>query len=124
MKIAFPKKKGKSRKYLIKKLDGLISKFVIKRDKRCVVCASTKQLGCGHVFSRSHYSTRWDLSNCFCQCWACNYRHKVGDPMVYYNWFQKKFGRKKFEALYNRWKEESHYKTNDLLELIKIYESK
>ena len=122
MTIKFPKTKKVSRKSLVRKLDAVVSKIVIKRDGgRCVVCGSRKQLGAGHIFSRSHYSTRWDLTNVFCQCWGCNYRHKVADPMVYYNWYWLKFSRKNFETLYARWKTIKKFSNNDLeLLLVKL----
>lgn len=109
-----------SRKGLIKKLDDLVSEIVVKRDKKCVVCGSTKKLGNGHVFSRRHLATRWDITpdgNCHCQCWACNYRH-VTDTVPYHRWYQDKFGMKKFDELYERWQTTTHYKTHDLLELM------
>ena len=114
----FKVSKKVSRKSLVRKLDKLVSQIVIKRDGgKCVVCGSSKQLGAGHLFSRSHYSTRWDLTNVFCQCWACNFRHKIGDPLVYYNWFWLKFNRNKFETLYNRWKTVKKFSNKDLEQL-------
>jgi hypothetical protein len=68
-----------SRKGIVKKLDSLVSKIVIARDKKCIICGSTNKLGCGHLFSRIAYSTRWDLDNCYASCWACNFRHEY-DP--------------------------------------------
>lgn len=119
-------KKGKmsSRKAIVPKIDALVSKIVIERYKKCVVCGSTKQLGCGHIFARSHYSTRFDITidgNCHAQCWKCNYRHKF-DPIPYYSWYQNLFGMKGFIALYNRWKTIKQYKTKDLEKLLKKYE--
>jgi len=94
-----------SRKGLIKKLDKLVSEIVIARDKACVVCGSKEKLGCGHVFSRKHLATRFDVTsdgNCHCQCWPCNFKHTF-DTYPYNNWYVKKFGKKKFQQLYDRW---------------------
>jgi len=94
-----------SRKGLIKKMDSLVSKYVISRDKRCVLCASTRQLGNGHLFSRRHFSTRWDTQedgNCQTQCWPCNFKH-VRNTYPYQNWYINKFGKSKYDALYRRW---------------------
>ena len=112
-----------SRKKLIKKLDRIVSETVKLRDECCVICGSKKQLGAGHVFSRNHYSTRWDLANVFCQCWSCNFRHRVKDPMPYYNWYIEKFGWKKMQKLYKRWKETKPIKTYDLEKLHKKLKS-
>jgi 5-methylcytosine-specific restriction endonuclease McrA len=68
-----------SRKGLVKKLDHVVSQIVIARDKKCVICGSTEKLGCGHLFSRVAFSTRWDLDNCYASCWPCNFRHEY-DP--------------------------------------------
>lgn len=72
-----------SRKSLVRKLDELVSQIVRLRDKKCIVCGTTKDLTCGHVFSRSAYSTRWDLSNCYAQCWPHNFSHEFDPyPMI------------------------------------------
>lgn len=113
------KKKVKkvSRKALVKKLDSLVSKIVIKRDGKCMECGSLDQPTCGHVFSRSHYSTRWDLENCWCQCWPCNYKYKVSDTIGYYLAIEKVMGREKMTALYDRWKTIRKWTNKDLQEL-------
>ena len=90
-----------SRKGLVKKLDALVSQIVILRDKKCVVCNSTKRLGCGHLFTRRYYSTRWDLQNCHCQCWSCNFKHEL-DPHPYTTFYLNKYGRSGYDALHSR----------------------
>lgn len=101
-----------SRKIWVKNLDNIVSKIVILRDGGCVLrgtdCASENHptergsiLTNGHVFSRKNYNTRWDISengDCHCQCWACNYRH-VYDQYPYFEWYRKKFGQERFDAL-------------------------
>jgi hypothetical protein len=90
---------------LVTKMNKLVSDFVIKRDGKCVVCGSTSKLSCGHVFSRRHLNTKWDVTpdgNCHCQCWSCNFKHTI-DTVPYYRWYQQKFGMKKFDELYKRW---------------------
>jgi hypothetical protein len=94
-----------TRKGLIKKLDGLVTKILLLQDKKCVICGSDKQLGTGHIFSRTHLETRWDIEpkgNCHIQCWSCNFRH-VRNTYPYNNWFIKKHGEKEFDNLYQRW---------------------
>ena len=71
--------KKPSRKTTVRKLDKLVSQIVIARDGKCIVCSTTQNLTCGHLFSRVAYSTRWDLDNCYAQCLSCNLKHEY-DP--------------------------------------------
>lgn len=120
-----PKKfKKPSRKRLVKRLDEIVSQIVRKRDKKCVTCGSVKQLGCGHIFSRAHYSTRWDLDNCHAQCWVCNYKARWSDTIFYPEWYREKFGEKKFLKLYEKWKTITHYKDSDLNVLLEALKGK
>ena len=108
------------RKRIVKKLDDLVSDIVIARDKRCVMCGSTTQLGNGHLFSRKHYSLRWDIredGNCHCQCWKHNFAHSQSDHVPYDTWYQWKFGIKRFLELHNEWKSVCKLKTYELEEL-------
>jgi len=98
-------KKKPNRKLLVRKLDKAVSEFVRERDKVCVQCGSDLQLGNGHIFTRTNYSTRWDISidgNCHCQCWKCNFFHSQRDNWKYYSWYIDKFGQEKFDILYQR----------------------
>ena len=107
-------RKKPSRKLLVKKLDKAVSEFVRERDGCCVVCGSTYKLGCGHIFTRKNYSTRWDLQNCWCQCWSCNFYHSSVEPWKYFNWFITKFGQDKFDDLYRRHKQVVKFTNYDL----------
>lgn len=114
-----------SRKTLIKKLDSIVSKYIRLRDGRCVQCNAIDNLTNGHVFSRRHYATRWDITddgNCHCQCWGCNYKHSY-DNYEYYKWYQDKFGEDRFEELrgeYIQTKKYSNYELEELYDKIKI----
>ena len=108
------KRKKPSRKLLVKKLDKAVSELVRERDGCCVVCGSTYKLGCGHIFTRKNYSTRWDLQNCWCQCWSCNFYHSSVEPWKYFNWFITKFGQDKFDDLYQRHKQVVKFTNYDL----------
>lgn len=119
--VAAPKPKKISRKNLIKRLDDIVSKIVRLRDKKCVTCGSTQQLGCGHVFSRSHYATRWDLENCHAQCWKCNYNARWHDTVFYPEWYRDKVGDEKFKELYYKWKTTSHFKIYELKGMLEGY---
>lgn len=104
------------RKTLIRKLDKLVSEIVLKRDSKCVICGSIKQLGAGHLFSRRFYNGRWDLDNVYLQCWGCNFRH-TKDPYPYWSWFMDKFGLNKFSELAKKVRQVTHFKSSDLIEM-------
>ncbi len=110
------RKKRSARKIMIDKLDVIVSLIVRRRHPYCVTCGKKENLTCGHVFSRAHYATRWDLDNCFTQCMGCNLKHEY-DPMPFYDWYQKEFGTEKFREVYNKWKEISHFKDHHLEEM-------
>jgi len=126
-----PKRKYKKktpRQKIIDKLDEIVSKIIRLKEPVCVICSSNKNNGAGHVFSRGSFSTRWDITedgNVHNQCWGCNFRH-VRDQYPYFNWYVKKFGQEKFDALRVRSKTTVKYKTFELEELYrklyKIYE--
>ena len=66
-------------KKIKKRLDKVIREYVILRDKHCVTCGGTRNdeiLQCGHLFSRTALSTRWNQKNLYCQCRTCNMLHE------------------------------------------------
>lgn len=91
--IRRPKTRKISRKGWVRKLDKLVSQIVIARDSRCIVCGTTKNLTCGHLFSRVAYSTRWDLDNVYAQCLSCNFRHE-SDPLPMFQAVEAEYLRK------------------------------
>lgn len=114
-----PKIQKLSRKKLVKELDKWFSLYIRKRDKYCVLCGTTENLTCGHLFSRVAYSTRWDETNAFGQCAGCNMRHEH-DPARFHIWFINKYGKDKFESLH--WQYNRPMKTtNETLIMSAIY---
>jgi len=95
----------------------VVSQIVIKRDGRCVICGSTEKLGNGHLFTRTAYSTRWDLVNSNCQCWSHNYLHEY-DPAPYTTWFIKKYGMNAYETLHLKFATTHKYSDAQLVELL------
>src|SRR3990167_10059464 len=105
------KRKSISRKGMYAKLDKIVSEIVINRDRKCVVCGRKTTLGTGHIFSRRHLATRWDVvpdGNCHCQCWSCNFHH-VRDQHDYFIWYINLYGLDKFEELRRRYRQETHF---------------
>ncbi len=119
-------KRKASRKTLIKKLDKIVSEYIRDRDQKCVQCGKVDTLTNGHVFSRRHYSLRWDIrpdGNCHCQCWGCNYKHSY-DNYDYYLWFQNKFGKDKFESMRFEYKKSKKFTNVELENLYEIIKAK
>src|SRR3990167_6308421 len=112
-------KKKPSRKNLIRRLDNLVRKIVLERTPHCVLAASncSPVLQAGHIFSRSHYATRWDLTNVWTQCSSHNLLHER-DQWPFFSWFQSEFGPEKFEELRAKHYQLTHYKSSDLLALL------
>lgn len=109
-----------SRAGLIRKLDKAVSAFTLAREASCVTCGSTEKGTNGHLFSRTAYSTRFDITedgNCHRQCWPCNYRHEF-DPYPYMSWYEMEFGKKKLEELHRRYRTPVKLKDSDLKNMI------
>lgn len=109
------------RKKLYKKIDDVVSKYIRLRDGYCVQCGNPESLTNGHVFSRRHLATRWDITkdgNCHCQCWGCNFKH-TKDNYDYYKWYIDMFGKKKFESLRDTYTTTTKIGIADLEELLK-----
>lgn len=115
------KKIRASRKALVKKLDNLVSLIVRLRDGRCIQCHSKESLTCGHLFSRTAYSTRWDLGNCYGQCLAHNLRHEY-DPYAMTLAVTNLKGKEYVDDLYRRWHTPVILKDFQLEEMVKQYE--
>lgn len=105
-----------TRKGWVRKLDALVKEIVIKRDGKCIVCGTTKNLTPGHLFSRVAYSTRWDLDNVYAQCLSCNFRHE-SDPYPMTTVLINRHGRVWLEDLHRKYVTPHKYKTYELEEL-------
>lgn len=120
------------RKKLVKKLDVLCRKILLKRDSidglifRCISCRrllpiETAQVG--HYISRRYESTRWDLRNINLQCPSCNKWHS-GNPIEYRKALVDKYGKAEIEKMENFYRESPHYSAFDLTQLVKEYQKK
>lgn len=123
--------KWRSTSSYVKSLDRVFSQFIRLRDSkpygfsycRCISCGRVKpfdEFDCGHFYSRTHMSTRFDEDNCHAECKHCN--RFVADHLIgYQENLIRKIGQKKFDAL--RIKAHSTYKYSpwELELLIKHY---
>lgn len=68
-----------TRKQLVNELDDVFSVFIRHRDRfTCYTCGKQGDHGmqCGHLISRTNYTTRWDELNAHAQCRGCNFNHE------------------------------------------------
>lgn len=126
-----PKKKV-SRKTLVRKLDAAFSQYIRWRDAdqdglvKCCTCDTkkhVKQMQCGHLFSRRHYSTRWIESNCAGQCYGCNIGDQ-GRQYVMSKHIDNKHGEGTTEQLLERTTLSRKYTNEELIQLTQYYNKK
>lgn len=122
-----PRKSGKSS--LETHLDIVFSIFIRLRDAmdggmtRCISCGRVlpfSQMQCGHFFSRSNLSTRWDELNCNAECARCNCfddKHLVG----YERNLVAKIGQGRFDELSARARGMRKWGGDELREMIRHY---
>lgn len=113
--------KKKSRKALVKELDRVHSLFIRKVGGNiCVVCGKKENPTCGHLLTRTSYSTRWDTApdgNCHVQCKGCNYNHE-SRPQKFTMWYINRFGYDKYVLLCQRHSKIEKFKDFQLQEKI------
>lgn len=108
--------KKPNRKLLVKKADKAFGDYIKARDPYCVVCGTTENPQCGHLFTRMYYSTRWNENNAFKQCCGCNLRHEY-DAYPFTKYFLDRFGVAGYDELH-RTAKSIHKISNGGLELI------
>ena len=115
-------RKKSPRKKAVERLDKAFSRYVRQRDKECVLCRSKENLQCGHLITRSKYSTRWHILNGFCQCRSCNFLHE-SQPERFTAWFLRVFGKKAYEALVKESNQIRKFSTEELIAMAEEYEN-
>lgn len=117
---------------LVDKLDRVFSQFIRLRDTmpngyfRCISCGEVKPFAkadCGHFFSRSHMSTRYDEDNSHAECSYCN-RMKSDHIIGYQVNLIRKIGQKRYDRLCWKHSQTKHYADYELEDLIKTYREK
>lgn len=88
--------------FLNKKLDQLWSKFVRESVGRCELCGRKPPevvLHAHHIFSRRHYSTRWDILNGVCLCNGCHLYKAHKDIQEFSDWVIEHCGNEHIDNL-------------------------
>ena len=114
--------KKHTRKELIKYLDDLTRKILfLKNENKCFICECKEKLTIGHLITRKSYNIRWDFDNVEIQCRGCNLLHEY-HPEIFFYYYIKCYGFKKFENLYKKSKEKIKNMKNFLEETKKSLE--
>lgn len=115
--------KASPRKRAVNRADKYFSLYIRARDKRCVTCGSSDNLQCGHLFTRTYYTLRWDEKNAFCQCAGCNLRHEH-DPYKLTSHFMMVFSEEEYHELHSQLQGVSKKTTFEIEEIGDYYKSK
>ena len=78
-------------------------------------------LQAGHWLPRRHNSVLFDERNCHAQCFSCNIGKK-GNPVKYFHFMEKKYGREVMEELERLDTEPKQFKEYEMIELKKTFE--
>jgi hypothetical protein len=99
--IPKPKKHKKTERQRAEEhADYWLSKYVRRRDGRCVICGEPDPavLQAGHLIRRGKRGTRWSTINVNCQCKSCNFKHNHY-PEIYTEWFIRQYGMEAYGRL-------------------------
>lgn len=79
-------------------LDTLFSRFIRLRDEVCQYCGRGGRLETSHFHGRRKRSVRYDTDNACALCYSCH-RFLGENPYAHTEFFRKRLGTEKFEAL-------------------------
>lgn len=116
-------KRKVSVKKLQKHLDSLWSEKVKERDNfSCVVCAKKEYLNSHHIYSRTNFSTRWDIDNGITLCSGHHTlksdfsAHKT--PTEFVEFLVKRYGQKFIDDLKNKKNSFYEFDYDEILRLL------
>lgn len=105
-------------------LDDLTRQIVLLQEKKCFTCPATSGLQCGHLFTRTWRSVRWEVeglgpvgANCHAQCSLCNKTHE-GVPQIYESAYIDKYGWDAYDDLDRRAHSKHKFTYSELLDMI------
>ena len=113
-----------TRRGAVRAADKAFSDYIRTRDGwRCVVCGRTREtasIQCGHLFSRTSYSTRWSETNAVAQCAACNMRHEY-DPWPLTLVYLDRDGQEAIDNLHDIHHRTRKYTTDEIQDIAKDF---
>ena len=114
------KRKQASDSWLNKQLDKLWSQAV-RQKGYCELCGRKPPevvLHAHHIFSRRHYSTRWDVNNGLSLCNGCHLYSAHRNIQEFADWVCDKIGREKLDDLRKKAHTVVKYTKEDKLKMI------
>lgn len=114
------KKKHASDSWLNKQLDKLWSE-VVRSKGECELCGRRPPevvLHAHHIFSRRHYSTRWDIRNGLALCNGCHLYKAHKDIQEFSDWVQSKYGVEYIDEIRQKAHSTADYTKEEKLEMI------
>jgi 5-methylcytosine-specific restriction endonuclease McrA len=115
--------KRSERTKAVQHADRYFSLYIRARDQYCVICGSPDNGTCGHLFSRTHFATRWDPTNAYRQCAGCNLRHEH-DPGPFTLYFLNRFCQEAYEDLHQQYSQTVRFSTQQIREIGDHYKRK
>ena len=84
----------------IKRADRWYDKYIVLRDKKCIICGSEENGQCSHYYGkRACPELRYDHDNTHRMCKACHCRHHKVDDHAYCNWMRHHYTEAKLNKL-------------------------
>lgn len=114
------KRKQATDSWLNKQLDKLWSQAV-RQKGYCELCGRKPPevvLHAHHIFSRRHYSTRWDIRNGLALCNGCHLYKAHKDIQEFSDWVQSKYGVEYIDEIRQKAHTTADYTKEEKLEMI------
>lgn len=104
--------------------DMWFSRYIRAKDypQGCYTCGSREYLQCGHLITRSKFSTRWEPLNAKTQCRSCNKRHEH-QPEIFTTKWIKEYGEDAYHELVRMSNKPKKFTTQEIRELGDFYRS-
>lgn len=101
---------AKKFKAAIKRADRWFNKFIVLRDKKCIICGGVEIGQCSHFYGKQACpSLRYDIDNAHRMCSSCHLRHHKFDDQMYSNWMRHRYSEAKLNKLEEIAKERPEY---------------
>src|SRR5512139_176077 len=110
-------KRGKktARQKAVELADKECRELVMLLEPVCVICHKPGRGDPSHFFSRTRYSTRWDLRNVHNNDKRCHIGFHMVSPKPYTDFMYAKYGKVEFDALEAKSNQVTKFSTEDIL---------
>jgi hypothetical protein len=92
---------AKALKSAIAHADRWYNKWIVLRDKKCILCGSEDIGQCSHFYGKTECPTlRYERDNTHRMCRACHTRHHKREYQIYAYWMRKHVPEKRLDELH------------------------